>query len=235
MVQLYSENITGGSAGNAVTWRVWNGDTGTGTGTITGSGTWHIWTGNVGNGDSGTISSVTCGSNTVTWQYWVSGTCVNAASTQISSNVWTPWVEKVEETAAQKAERIAREEARRAELAEMARLNALRAEQAQKERMEAEARAEVLLLENLEEEERNRYLRAGYFYVFSKSGKKYKVKKGTHGNVYLMDPITDKEQVRYCVQPGGVPVGDANLAQALFLKHAEAEFLAKANATRLYN
>jgi hypothetical protein len=230
MVQFYDESITGTTAGNSVTWRVWTDNGTTGSGLTTASGTWHIWTGNV---DAGTGSTVSCATNTVTWQYWNSGTCVNAATTQIASNVWTPWVEKVEETAAKKVERIAREEVRRAELAEMARQNAIRMAEAEKKRMEADARAEVLLLENLEAVERDRYLRAGYFYVFSASGKKYKIKKGTHGNVFLMDPITDREQVRYCVQPGGVPVADANLGQALFLRHAESEFLAKANATRL--
>jgi hypothetical protein len=228
MVQFYDESITGTTAGNSVTWRTWA-DNGTTNGGITGSGTWHIWTGDT---SAGTGNTISCATNTVTWQYWCNGTAVTQV-TQIASNAWTPWVEKVEETAAQKVERVAREEVRRAELAEMARLNAIRMAEAQKKMMEADARAEVLLLENLEAVERDRYLRAGYFYVFSASGKKYKIKKGTHGNVFLMDPITDREQVRYCVQPNGVPVADANLGQALYIRHAEEEFLRKANATRL--
>lgn len=196
------------------------------------------------------------GGSSVTWGYWVSTnytTSSTASTFTTTGNVWSTWVTLAPTSSSSatitvaptwgnwvetEAQRAAREalakyrypaepdaEADRVWRLEQEKLAALKAE--------ADARAEKLLLEWLAHEEAERYRRAGYFYVMSESGKKYKIKKGSHGNVYLIDPETEKEKVSYCVQPGGVPVGDVNLSQALFLKHAEADFLKAANARQL--
>lgn len=195
------------------------------TGTVSSSSVWYTWSSSV-----STTNTYTTPGNT--WGMWTSAGNTTTSSITYSTNVtWTNWVETEE----QKLAREAQQAQWAAQSAERDRVwreqEAVRVEAARI----ANEKAETLLLENIPEEEVARYKRAGYFFVHSQSGKKYKVKKGTHGNVFLMCPDTEKEKVRYCVQPNGVPVGDANLAQALYLKFDEAGFLARANATQLMN
>jgi hypothetical protein len=195
------------------TWGNWTSSTTYSTAVSTAS-VWYTWT-------TGTASATAV--STAPWGWTTTSYTTNGA--------WTAWVETAEQAEARKV----REAEYRANQAERDRLYREQAALQAEERAKADATAEKLLLEWLAEEEVARYRRAGYFFVISESGKKYKIKKGSHGNVYLIDPETEKEKVSYCVQPGGVPIGDVNLAQALFLKHNEAEFLQKANARQLMN
>jgi hypothetical protein len=97
---------------------------------------------------------------------------------------------------------------------------------------EAERVAEKLLVANLSKEQREQHKKERQFFVRSQSGRMYRVRTGaTHGNVCLVDPATKEDLAFFCVQPGGVPKHDANLAQKLYLEHAEDHFLAKANMT----
>jgi len=126
-------------------------------------------------------------------------------------------------------ERVCQEqEQRRLELAAAQRLAA---EEREKIRLAANGKAEKLLLSCLSPEQRDTYQKKGLFYLYTKSGKRYRIEKGRSGNVRL---VNDKDVIlkRYCIHPiEQVPDQDTMLAQALLLQSNEAEFLRVANAS----
>lgn len=97
-------------------------------------------------------------------------------------------------------------------------------------KQEAAARAEKLLFETLTPQQKEDIAKKGSFYLFTKSGRKYRIDRHTHGNVYLYD---EKDRIvrKLCAQPSGVPTDDAILAQKLALEADEDSFLRVANAT----
>lgn len=97
------------------------------------------------------------------------------------------------------------------------------------ERVAAEARGYLMLDSCLAPDQRRDLAEKGRFYLHTASGKKYRIDRGTHGNVKLVDE-TDRELVQYCIQPPNVPVPDAMLAQKLLLETDEETFLKVANA-----
>lgn len=104
---------------------------------------------------------------------------------------------------------------------------------AEAKRKEARDKARQLLVAMLNLKQREQLARDRFFDVVAHGSKRrYRVHEGTHGNVRLLDD-TDREVVRYCAQPNGVPTEDAMLAQKLQLEHDEDAFLRIANATRL--
>jgi hypothetical protein len=96
----------------------------------------------------------------------------------------------------------------------------------------AQKKAEALLLSVLTEEQRSELSKRRQFFVTSKSGKRYRIDRHTHGNVYELNELGNPVR-RLCAQPPGVPVDDAIAAQKLMLETDEAAFLRVANATRL--
>lgn len=94
----------------------------------------------------------------------------------------------------------------------------------------AKKRAEALLLENISADQRRDLGERGHFFVTAKSGKRYRIDRHIHGNVYEVNEVGTRVR-RYCAQPGGVPADDAILAQKLALETDEAAFLRVANAT----
>ncbi len=90
-----------------------------------------------------------------------------------------------------------------------------------------EKRAEILLLENLSEKQREEYKRLKSFQVIVKD-KIYRIKRGRVGNIELID---DKGiAARYCVHPSvACPDEDTMLAQKLMLENDEKELLKLAN------
>lgn len=160
-----------------------------------------------------TVTGATTFTNCV-WGAWIGQT---AAITQNTWNVWTNQVYVRKETRREAAAR------RRREREEAARLEAQ-----MRERGKAEQRAEKLLIEHLTEEQQNTLAVFNYFDV--KVGERiYRIRRGTHGNVRLVDEA-GIERVSYCIQPPGVPAADAMLAQKLHLEANEQEFLRVANA-----
>jgi len=125
-------------------------------------------------------------------------------------------------------------EARDAHNAEQARIAADRRAREQAEYEMRRARAEMLLQSVLNPRQREEYQAHGMFHLYTKSGKKYRIKKGgQHGNVYLLNE-KDEEVTSYCIQPqGGLPDADAHVAQKLLLETDEASFLRIANASQL--
>lgn len=97
---------------------------------------------------------------------------------------------------------------------------------------DARARAEKLLLESLNPEQRSDMLERGRFYLLTQSGRRYRIDRHTHGNVKLVDEKGGLIE-QYCAQPNGIPADDAILAQKLMLETDEKAFLKVANMTRL--
>ena len=108
-----------------------------------------------------------------------------------------------------------------------------RAQQAERERVQVEADATALeLLEStLTPQQREDFLKDNAFFVVSKSGKVYQIRKGRQQNIYEMD-ANRKLVKKYCVVPqeSDIPTGDILLMQKLLIEHAEDEFLRKANS-----
>lgn len=125
----------------------------------------------------------------------------------------------VEERAAMRLEAERREATRR-------RL----AEEERERRAEAEARAYRLLDMALSQEQRRTLATLGYFYVTGSSGRRYRIEKGSHGNVYEIGP--DGAWIaRLCAQPLNVPAGDSMLVQMLLLQTDEEAYRNVANIT----
>lgn len=87
--------------------------------------------------------------------------------------------------------------------------------------------AEILLLENLNEKQREEYKRLKSFKVIVKD-KIYRIKRGRVGNIELIDDAGIV--ARYCVHPSiACPDEDTMLAQKLMLENDEKELLKLAN------
>ena len=107
------------------------------------------------------------------------------------------------------------------------------AEKREQERIEAEVRAEKILAENLDEEQKKVYAERKVVPITTAKGRKYLIKKGRAGNVYRIDEH-GKEIEKFCIHPDElVPDQDTMLSQLLWLRWCEDDFLRIANMTRL--
>jgi hypothetical protein len=203
---------------------------GTGTGHTAQTCIWTIWTGGVtGSATNGTMSlaagaTVTGGGGSVISQQWVE--YVDSAATLTMRRAAYP----TEVRAAPPARRAVSPEERAAYEARERELQA-RLEAEREFRRVAEAKAELLLQRLLNPEQRETLKEKKCFYMYSK-GKKYRIDRGQHGNVKLLDT---KDQVveSYCIQPkGGIPDADAMAAQKLLLEADPETFVRVANITR---
>jgi len=175
------------------------------------------------------------------WDAWnknvfvtqVEGEQYQVAYEVIADNSWDAWVAVDEEHRVQREiarrqienELQARRERENARLAEM--------ERQKKVKAEAEERALAILLFHLDAEQRIDYLSKGQFFLIAKSGRKYRLTKGTHGNVFMHENGRDVE--RFCIQPNmhGLPLNDVVLSQVLMLRTNEEEFRKIANISNL--
>lgn len=107
----------------------------------------------------------------------------------------------------------------------------IRAERAEHQR--ANTRAEALLIEHLSPQQAEELRLRGHFHVRLLSGRRYRIRRGQHGNVCEVDGRG--QAIRsLCVQPVGyLPDADAMLAQKLWLETDEAALLRTANITPL--
>lgn len=107
-----------------------------------------------------------------------------------------------------------------------------RAEAAERERIAAKEKAEVLLLRHLSPEQQDDLKSKGCFFV-EVDGVKYKINRGSHGNVHMLGE-GDRSKRSFCIQPSkGCPDGDAMLAQKLLLEADPEEFWRLANVTNM--
>lgn len=205
---------------NEVTWRVWN--TGSGSTLTTNSccdDPWHQWN------DAHTITS---GQNTIRiWQGWVD------QDPQLGRGP-RQLVQHRQQFTETPEQRRVREEQEQRYRAEQAAANARYEEErraAENRRKEADDRAMKLLVSMLNDQQKADLKRDKHFYVEAPSGRLYRIDYGTHGNVKVVDRVTKKIIERLCIQPNGVPAGDANLMQKLMIETAEDVFRAHANIT----
>jgi hypothetical protein len=190
-------------------WDIWQ-DTGTaGTSTV-----WNAWTTNQ---VIIRTSNVITTSN-VAWETWQD----QEQPRRYQRNVETP--EQRRQRDAEEAKWRAEEAARTAKWQEDERVRLRKAE-------EANDRAMKLLVSMLNDQQRADLKRDKHFFVDAPSGRLYRIDYGTHGNVKVVDRQTRKIIERLCIQPNGVPAGDANLMQKLLIETAEETFRAHANIT----
>lgn len=206
---------------------------------------WHEW--------SNGISFATT-TNTDCWDSWVTGYHTNCATNGLVET-WMRWQTSDGQTGYARSpgglsmgasygqgiggpriEVAESEEMKRARLEREARWKteqeAIRKQEAERARIRAEAdgRAMELLKSCMTQEQWESLCAVGFFYVKAKSGRKYRIDRGTHGNVKVVDK-DNKVIERLCIQPGGVPVGDSMLAQKLLIETAEDVFRRHANIT----
>jgi len=199
---------------------------------------WNHWA-------TGTGSTVTTSCNDADpWRVWTSNVATSGAITTIDP--WERWVDQAvygsprphniphrqvrldpAEAARRQAEEARwrqEEEARNVRYYEQQRI-------AENRRKEAEDRAMKLLISVLSPQQQADMKRDKCFFVDAPSGRLYRIDYGTHGNVKVVDRNTRKIVERLCIQPNGVPAGDANLMQKLLIETAEDTFRSYANIT----
>ena len=188
------------------TWTAWN--NGTANTAITTGTTWSDW-----NLDQ---NFSTTSSTDVTWNQW-------ATTGGTASSTWIWWTSGPAASTINYPEPT-EEERETARLADEERV---------RQRKEAEERAEKILTENLDDEQRKSYTERKVVPITTAKGRKYLIKKGQAGNVYRIDEH-GKEIERFCIHPEEVvPDQDTMLAQLLWLRWMEKEFLEIANKTNL--
>lgn len=194
-----------------------------------------------------TITFYTTGSavtNDSVWNHWINATVVTSATTTASA-VWTIWNDRLAAAganaypmvhhaqtrmrdAAIARGRVSPEERARRDAAERARVAAN--EIAAAARVEANRKAEVLLRSCLSQQQIDDLEKKNCFYLHT-NGRRYRIDRGQHGNVKLLD---ERDQIveSYCIQPrGGLPDADAMLAQKLLLETDPDSFRRISNIT----
>ena len=186
------------------------------TATLSSCSVWRVWNG-------GTFA-ITVGANDP-WPLWTGTSATTSATT---GTIWTHWIgayggNRQPVTGGFYAVPT-QTEAQRALAAEQAR-------EANAKRERARARAYALLDTFLSDEQRHELADKGHFHVDAPSGRRYRIDRGSHGNVKVIDRVTGVWSESLCVQPSGVPDGDAMLMQKLLIETAEEQFRATANIT----
>jgi hypothetical protein len=193
-----------------------------------------------------TLYTITSGTNTVSyaatsdaaWNSWVDGSASSSATystttSNSSDGAWVQWVSidggnpsisryhpvtPPPETEEQRQARLEREQRQQEEM-----------RQREEGRIAAQRKAEELLRENLDDEQREQFDKTKWFFVIGQSGKRYRIRHGWAGNV---DELNEEGHriAEYCIHPAKqVPTEDNMLIQKLMLEADEARFLQIAN------
>lgn len=208
-------------------WQEWTTAATYGATTAMTSNVWSMWASN-------TIThSVT--SNAETWVRWQTldgqaGVIRSPAGLSITSHYAERERQleryKVEESEEQKKARADQEARWRAEEVERQR----KYQEEIQRQADANKRAMSLLHSCMTPEQRECLRQHKYFIVVARSGRRYRIDEGTHGNVRVIDKNGSILE-RLCIQPNGVPLGDSMLAQKLLIETAEDVFRQHANIT----
>jgi len=213
------------------------------TGTTNGSlDVWGVW--NVTYANTAATSLTVNGTNTTIWTLWnqaYTSTSITATGgtdviymTVNQAHVWTNWNESLtarERAAAQQAaagRRPSQEELDRWKRQEEEQRR--KADEAAREARAAKERAEVLLLRHLSPQQQED-LRTKNCFTVEVDGCKYRIQRGSHGNVHMLGERADQIRKSFCIQPRDCPEGDAMLAQKLMLEHDAEKFWKIANVT----
>lgn len=127
-------------------------------------------------------------------------------------------------------------EARERELEERQKAYELQLAEERRLRKIAENKAYDLLMRHLTPEQRDEYERLERFHVVAPGGNIYRIKRGSHGNIKLLEDDGEglREVESLCVAPGGaIPAFDSMLAQKLWLETDEKEIRRVANIRSL--
>lgn len=177
----------------------------------------------------GLLGSTSCTTNGETWNAWNNAFTIGSTATitgitfQQTQQTWVSWNDQIYQQTAigiQQWNPITPEQQ-----AAMVK----QCEERQKEIDAAKAKAETLLLEHLNPEQRASYVNHGLFIVETPKKNRYKLDR--HRPPYKVE--NDKHTVSYCIHTHGVPKEDELLGFKLLLEANEEEFLRTANATRL--
>lgn len=126
-------------------------------------------------------------------------------------------------------------QAERAHNAKIAEDLATRNKELERLRNEAEARAEKLLLENLDLQQRLDYEKSKSFVVHGRAGWRFRIRAGRMGNVDAIDK-SGKVKHRLCAHPNVMlPNCDTMLAQKLLLEDNQDSFMRIANKHAVIN
>jgi hypothetical protein len=199
--------------------------------TLTASATWIEW-----NRSIYTTTATTLYADP--WPHWANSTgggilYTNNSTATTATMAWSYWVE--EHQRLEGLARVMRPRPRQktdAEVqAELLAQKRWEEEQAAKRMAHhrANRRAEALLRGCLTPEQQHDLETKGCFYVETPGGRRYRIDRGTHGNVKRLDE-RGSILAGYCAQPNGIPVADSMLAQKLALEADEDGFLRVANA-----
>jgi hypothetical protein len=175
--------------------------------------------------------------NDQVWNAWNVQFTTSSATTITLDATWGHWNEQFVAEEANRENRIRRQVAERrqpsAEEQERWRREEIRRREAEDKRLaeerDANRKAIELLKSCLTPEQKEEYERMKCFHLIV-GDKKYRIKQGSHGNVELIDK-DGRVKRTFCVQPRGVPEGDAMLAQKLLLATDEKRFYELANVT----
>jgi len=169
--------------------------------------------------------------NPYLWTNWGSATIVSGSG---SGGNWHPLVWRGQRLVIAEGEwqqAFTQIEAVADDVANRERLRGER-EQYQRSRTQAIARGEALLLEMLDENQRETYRFNGTFTVIGSCGTLYRIHRGTSGNIEWVKP-DGSVGGRLCAHPTmhheWLPTEDVMLAQMLALIHDEREFCRVAN------
>jgi len=226
-------SLVPGNSNIVQTWIIWNQDFGTSTMTpITAAATTT----------SNAYLTSTTGDTWTEWNQIYTATTSNhiytsytaSTTSNIITATWSAWNDNylVKAHNILVPPRISEEERQRRAEAEKQR-QLLYAEEERKRKL-ADAKAEKLLLQLLDEKQAQEYKEKGRFHMYV-GNKKYRIDKGWAGNVKLVE---EKGNVlsSYCIHPRQrMPEADNLIAQKLMLEANEQEFLRVANETRYRN
>lgn len=177
---------------------------------------WYPWT-----RDTGIGTSTSTNTNNIIWTSWTdrstSATVPIYSTTFNARIVQAPWVQWIEDD-----ESRARRQAQESQYREERIVARQRQEQ---EALEANSRADRLLLTHLSGEQQRQLLNEEWFEVRGASGTKYRVHRGRTANVDVLNG-SGKVVRSLCAHPRmACPNGDTMLAQKLLLEMDEASFL----------
>ena len=172
--------------------------------------------------------------NNAQWQQWVlnQGTATNAWTTwTANTTTYDPWEHWATADPQQRQQLVEAERARQRQYE--VEWRQVETQAAEKQRA-ATARAYELLDSMLNDAQRRTLKKEGWFDVRSQFGNLYRIHRGSHGNIERLDPATMERVETWCVQPTGVPAGDAMLIQKLMLETHEEELFRTANVTPIW-
>ena len=155
-----------------------------------------------------------------------------AARKKKNDRAWSNWNIWYEESREHMEARVANELEQERWHRQQAQEAARKAEVRAKLEREARIRAELLLMEFLDEQQKKDLIERNYFQMKTKAGNAYRIYRGAHANVYKLNEKNETIE-NLCAQPPNLPAEDVMLAQMLALTNNEEGFRKHAGISRI--